>query len=137
MHPEQVREYQYGGLLPEDLDARITAWQEQVAAEYGGEEGVDYQFDMSLAPGWKVGGFANWSLTDPYPMVCSTCGAAMTLVFTADSSEWQGSGGSWRPVEEPARAPGTPTDVTIGRGYALYIFGCPASFDHPLATTMQ
>ena len=128
VHPEQVREYQYGGLLPEELDARITAWEEPA--------GRSYQLDLSLAPGWKVGGFANWSLTDPQPMHCAECGTAMTLLFTADSSEWH-RGGSWRPVEEPAEASANPTDVTIGRGYALYVFGCPASFRHPPATAMQ
>ena len=129
VHPEQIREYQYGDLLPKDLDARIGAWEKQT--------GHSYQYDLSLAPGWKVGGFANWSLTDPHPMNCAECGASMTLLFTAASAEWHGQVSSWRPVEEPSDAsPGT-TDVTIGRGYALYVFGCPASFDHPPATAMQ
>jgi hypothetical protein len=61
----------------------------------------------------------------------------MTLLFTADSNEWHGTGGSWRPVEEPARATAGPTDVCIGRGYALYVFCCPVSFDHPPTTAMQ
>jgi hypothetical protein len=70
-------------------------------------------------------------------MNCAECGTVMTLLFTADSSEWQGADGSWRPVEEPAQAPPNPTNVTIGRGYALYVFRCPASFEHPPATAMQ
>jgi len=127
--PEQVREYQYGGLLPDELDARIAEWED--------ETGFQYQYDLSLAPGWKVGGYANWSLTDPHPMDCAECGAAMTLVFTADSGEWQGTEPTWRPVEEDAQAPVNPVDVTIGRGYSLYVFRCPKSFDHPPGTTMQ
>jgi hypothetical protein len=47
LHPEQVREYQYGGLLLAELDTRITAWEE--------ETGHSYQYDLSLAPGWKAG----------------------------------------------------------------------------------
>ncbi|WP_431727341.1 hypothetical protein [Verrucosispora sp. TAA-831] len=137
VYPEQIREYQYGGLLPEELDARITAWEEETEGEADEEEGIDYQFDLSLAPGWKVGGFANWSLTDPHPVDCAECGTAMTLLLTVDSSEWHGSGGSWRPMEEPPQALPNPTDVSIGRGYALYIFLCPVSFDHPPATAMQ
>lgn len=70
VYPEQIREYQYGGLLPEELDAQITAWEEETEEESDDEEGIDYQFDLSLAPGWKVGGFANWSLTDPHPVDC-------------------------------------------------------------------
>ena len=115
VHPEQVREYQYGGLLPEELDARITAWEGAEEETEDEETGLNYQFDLSLAPGWKVGGFANWSLTDPHPMDCAECGTAMTLLFTADSGEWHGTDGSWRPVEEPAEAPPNPTDVSIGR----------------------
>ena len=131
VHPEQVREYQYGGLLPEELDARILAWEKEH------EDELSYQFGLSLAPGWKVGGFANWSLTDPHPMTCAECDTAMTLLFTADSGEWHGTTCTWRPVEEPAEASANPTDVTIGRSYALYVFRCPASFGHPTATAMQ
>ncbi|MFC6020104.1 hypothetical protein ACFP2T_28410 [Plantactinospora solaniradicis] len=134
VHPEQVREYEYGDLLPEDLDAQITAWEETTEEEAG----YSYQSDLSLAPGWKVGGFANWSLTDPHPMNCAECAAPMTLLFTVDSSERNGADCSWRPVEEePATTSLTPTGISIGRGYSLYIFRCPVSFDHPPATTMQ
>ncbi|MEV4135175.1 hypothetical protein AB0J72_23750 [Dactylosporangium sp. NPDC049742] len=131
VHPEQVREYQYSGLLPTGLGARITAWKNKAGT------GLSYQYDLSLAPGWKVGGFANWSLTDPHPMDCVECGTAMTLLFTADSSEWHGTGGSWRPAEEPLGVSSGPTDVSIGRGYALYVFRCPESYEHPPATAMQ
>jgi hypothetical protein len=137
VHPEQVREYQYGGLLPEELDARISAWEEDAEDDCDDGDGLSYQFDLSLAPGWKVGGFANWSLTDPHPMDCAECGTAMTLLFTADSNEWHGTGGSWRPAEDPVEASSNPTDISIGRGYALYVFRCPASFDHPPAIAMQ
>lgn len=61
----------------------------------------------------------------------------MTLLFTADSSEWHGTGGTWRPTEEPPDAPSNPADVSIGRGYALYVFRCPASYEHPSATARQ
>lgn len=137
VHPEQVREYQYGALLPEELDVRITAWEEEAEKQTENGAARSYQYDLSLAPGWKVGGFANWSLTDPQPMNCTECATAMTLLFTADSSEWQGTGGSWRPMEEPAQASPNPTGVTIGRGYALYVFRCPASSEHPPAAAMQ
>ncbi|HSR84550.1 MAG TPA: hypothetical protein VLM11_10265 [Streptosporangiaceae bacterium] len=114
VHPEQVREYQYGGLLPEELDARITAWEEEAGEHEEEETGRSYQYDLSLAPGWKVGGFANWSLTDPHPMNCSECATEMTLLFTAASSEWHGTGGSWRPAEEPAQASSNPPTCRSG-----------------------
>jgi hypothetical protein len=133
VHPEQITEYQYVGLLPEDLQARITEWEEQ-----NGDDMLDYQFTLSLAVGWKVGGFASWSLSDPQPMDCAECGTAMTLLITADTGEWGGEALiTWRPVEEPEGATANPTDVIISRGYGLYVFRCPASFDHPPATAMQ
>ncbi|GLY08106.1 MULTISPECIES: hypothetical protein [Actinoplanes] len=128
--PEQVREFPYGGLLPMQLDDRIRVWEKSL-------DGIAYQRDLSLAPGWKVGGFADWSLTDPQPVDCAECGSAMLLLFTADSTEWEGQGGSWRPVDEPGGAAANPVDVTIGRGYALHVFRCPVSFEHPPATVMQ
>lgn len=128
VHPEPVREYQYKALLPDDLRKRLSAWEK--------ESDHSYQYELSLAPGWKVGGFANWSLTDWYPVDCSVCGAPMTLLLTADSAEYNGDD-TWRATGEPADASPNPVDVTIGRGYALYIFVCPVSSDHPPATAMQ
>jgi len=135
VHPEQIREYQYGALLPEELAARITAWEE--GGEDHDEAEVSYQSDLSLAPGWKVGGFASWALSDPHPMECADCGTAMTLLFTVDSAEWNGPGSRWRPVEDPPGAALDPTDICISRGYALYVFRCPSSFVHPPAVAMQ
>jgi hypothetical protein len=131
VQPEQIVEYQYADLLPDELTARIDAWEDE---DRDSGEIVDYQFDLSLAPGWKVGGYANWSLTDPHPVDCAACGTPMTLLFTAASSEGNGPSCSWTPDGEPAH---TPTKVTIGRGYDLYVFRCPVSFDHPTATAMQ
>jgi hypothetical protein len=131
VYPEQVREYQYADLLPDDLRERLEAWGED------DDSRPAYHADLSLAPGWKVGGYANWSLTDPYRMDCAVCGASMTLTFTVDSSDWNGTNCSWRPSgEDPAASP-NPVDVQIGRGYALYTFRCSESFDHPPATAMQ
>jgi hypothetical protein len=136
VHPERVVEYQYGGLLPEDLDSEIEAWEEE--AEHS------YQYDLSIAPGWKLGGFASWHLTDPLPMECDDCGAPMELLMTAASTEWDGGSGSWRPVEDATepefgalQGPHEPTAVQIGRSYSLWIFYCPRSFDHPVQTAMQ
>jgi hypothetical protein len=61
----------------------------------------------------------------------------MTLLLTADSSEIDGTDDTWRPIGGPADPPANPVQVVIGRGYSLYIFVCPASFDHPPATAMQ
>ncbi|MFJ5599956.1 hypothetical protein ACIP95_18725 [Micromonospora parva] len=53
--PEQVREYQYADLLPDDLRQRLDEWDDDED-----ESRPHYRSDLSLAPGWKVGGYANW-----------------------------------------------------------------------------
>ncbi|WP_347598542.1 hypothetical protein [Acrocarpospora sp. B8E8] len=133
LHPERVVECQYADLLPEKLRERIEEW----------EEATDHSYqDLSIAHGWKVGGWASWHLTDPCPMDCE-CGQEMRLLLTIASSEWD-AGYTWRPIEdEPTGTdpiyPRTdePTMITIGRGYSLWIFVCPRSYDHPHQMSMQ
>ncbi|WP_019633808.1 hypothetical protein [Actinomadura atramentaria] len=134
LHPERVTEYPYVDLLPRDLRDRLERWEE--------ETGHDYFGALSVADGWKVGGHANWNLTDPYPMTCD-CGTERELLLRIDSGEWD-SDASWRPVEDawesdfhemPHRRGAT--EVVIGRGYSLWVFRCPASFDHPLGFSME
>ncbi|MEU4620594.1 hypothetical protein AB0G04_11535 [Actinoplanes sp. NPDC023801] len=129
LHPEQVVEYQDKDLLPEDLAARISDWEE--------ETGADYFFDLALAPGWKVGGFPDWSVSGPQDVRCGECGSAMVLLLSVASGEWAAEGVSWRPVEDPPDAPCDPTEVVVGRASDLHIFRCPVSFGHPVATASQ
>lgn len=121
-HPEQVVTYPFAGLLPEELCARIGAWEEALEDEAeqsaGGNtaEPPGYQYDLSIPPSWRVGGFASWHTTDPYPMDCLTCTTPMRLLMTIDSSEWDGGSGSWKPLEDqtqPAHRCATPTEVTV------------------------
>ncbi|WP_326700535.1 hypothetical protein OG909_26520 [Streptomyces sp. NBC_01754] len=97
VHPEQVVEHEYLGLLDEELQEEIAEWEEGLLDEDEEEEDgqgssppgsyatyeeyeaataaaraeepeeTDYMSDLSIAPGWKVGGFASWHLTDPAP----------------------------------------------------------------------
>jgi hypothetical protein len=136
VHPEQVVEHPYADFLPEALQERLAAWED--TAEHS------YQHDLSIAPGWKLGGFASWHLSDPRPMDCEACGTPMELLLCAASTEWDGGSGSWRPLEDAAEGefqslagPNSPTQIQIGRGYSLWIFYCPESFDHPHQTAMQ
>ncbi|MFI1910766.1 hypothetical protein ACH444_33470 [Streptomyces microflavus] len=140
LHPEQVATYPFAGLLPEDLCARIDAWEEvlekeaELSANEGAATWVGYQYDLSIPPGWRVGGFASWHATDPYPMNCRTCSTPMHLLLTIDSSEWDGGSGSWKPLEEqdlPTYRSARPTEVTVGRWGELNIFACAQEPSHP------
>jgi hypothetical protein len=140
LHPEQVVTYPFAGLLPEELCARIDAWEDAFAeeaeqtADESTAEPLGYQYDLSIPPGWRVGGFASWHVTDPYPMDCLTCTTPMHLLLTIDSSEWDGGSDSWRPLEDqnqPTHRCATPTEVTVGRWGELNVFACPNDPEHP------
>ncbi|KOX25485.1 MULTISPECIES: hypothetical protein [unclassified Streptomyces] len=143
LHPEQVVTYPFAGLLPEDLCARIDAWdeaREEEAEDDGAEAPPGYQYDLSVPPGWRAGGFASWHATDPYPVDCAACATPMRLLLTVDSSEWDGGSGSWRPLEDEDRPPhgdATPTRVTVGRWGELNVFACPGDPGHPHRWSIQ
>ncbi|MGH3312411.1 MAG: hypothetical protein ACRDP3_17795 [Streptomyces sp.] len=130
LHPEVVAEHEYIGLLPEELQARIEAWEESNT-----DGAFDYRSDLSISPGWKVGGFATWHSTDPYSVECS-CGETMRLLLTVASTEWDGGNESWVPAEDlgfiddlDANAP---TQLSVARDGSLQIFVCPTDpIGHP------
>lgn len=140
LHPEQATEYPAPLELPDELNDRI---QEHFP------EGINYQSDLGVAPGWKLGGWSPWSFRDPWPMPCETCGTEVRPLLTIDGCEWDPGSKSWQPVEDGAleearrgeplryRRPFAPTMVNIGRGYNLQVYVCPSSWEHPLQQVMQ
>jgi hypothetical protein len=160
VHPEQVIEYPEPLVLDEDLRERLEEWggrtkvwvdkvwdgHELVERENPELERAYYQYELSVAPGWKVGGWAPLSFRDVWPVVCTTCGAEMGPLLTISSGEWDDGSHSWIPIEDQALAdnpanlsppPWDPVRVTIGRGYNMQIYTCPVSVDHPHAEWMQ
>ncbi|WP_371236998.1 hypothetical protein [Streptomyces pimonensis] len=162
LDPEQVVEHEYVGLLDPELRERIELWEEELLdaedasagpgnydsyEEYeaamggGGPEGdeLTYQHDLSIAPGWKVGGFASRHLTDPAPVVCS-CGAGMRPLLTVHGREWDSGTLNWVPLEDldVLRLPGAnvPAGVYLGRGL-MCVFVCPADPAHPHRLSFQ
>ncbi|WP_430782436.1 hypothetical protein [Actinoplanes sp. G11-F43] len=128
LHPEQVVEYQFQDLLPDDLRSRIDEWD---------SGSPSYFFDLSLAPGWKLGGFPDWSVSGPRKVSCATCGSEMAFLLAAASGEWANEGQSWRPRDDPPDTDIDPAGVVLGRAEDLNLFYCPASFDHPVAAAGQ
>ncbi|MFF4250941.1 hypothetical protein ACFY1L_07025 [Streptomyces sp. NPDC001663] len=134
LHPERVTEHQWGDLLPYEIRAQLDEWE-----DWEDEDAVSYQFDLSIPPGWKVGGFAPWPVTGPQEVVC-LCGQPMELLLTIDSREWDRGTRSWVPVEDRAVADteaNTPTQVVVGRGGRLMVFVCPSDWSHPHRTVLQ
>ena len=149
--PEVVTEYPAPHELPEELAKRLHEWGRTEWAKTHPEEvdrgrgGAYYQYEHSVAPGWKVGGWGPWSFCDPWPMNCTTCKAELRPLLTISSGEWHGGSGSWIPLEDRARPagptglrePSNPPMVQIGRSYNMQIYICPTSFDHPHLENMQ
>jgi hypothetical protein len=134
LHPEEVVEYPARLSLPRELVERVAAVEER--------EDVRYQYDLSVAPGCKVGGHPSWSFSDPFPMSCPDCGADVEPLLTIDTYEWDGVT-SWRPVEDTdtedtdTEDDGAPTTLEIGRGYGLQFYTCTVSPAHQHVTNMQ
>ncbi|MFD9502461.1 hypothetical protein [Streptomyces sp. NPDC060035] len=168
VHPEQVVEHEYLGLLDEELQEEIDEWEEglldeeeededgssspasyatyeeyeaaMAAARAGEPEEIDYMSDLSIAPGWKVGGFASWHLTDPAPVDCQVCGTAMPPLLTVDKWECDGASRSWLPVEDrdADNDPRVldPVGVYLGRGL-MRVHTCPTDPAHPHRLSFQ
>ncbi|MER5893821.1 hypothetical protein [Streptomyces sp. NPDC001876] len=168
VHPEQVVEYEYVGLLDEALQEEIDEWEACLLDEEGEEqdgsspqadyatyedyvaamaaaqaeepEEVDYMSDLSIAPGWKVGGFASWHLTDPAPVDCRACGTAMPPLLTVDQWECDSASRSWLPVEDRDAESDPhiidPVGVYLGRGL-MRVHTCPIDAAHPHRLSFQ
>jgi hypothetical protein len=137
-------EHEFGELLSEGLQLRIEEWEEQIEEETDEESAnrghfLSYDGDHSIAPGWKVGGYATWGVTGPYAIDCS-CETPMDLLLAINFAEWGGTN-SWVPLEDRELI-GTydaniPTQVTVGRGGSLNVFVCPADPAHEHKISLQ
>ncbi|MFF7616974.1 hypothetical protein [Streptomyces lavendulae] len=150
--PEQVTEYPGPGELSGELLEQIGDWSLWQAAGAGVDSSYApypdsfYGSHLSVAPGWKVGGWPMWGYTDPAPRSCPACGTAMDPLLTIATFEWDSSNGSWIPYEDQAAASSTdpryrdltqPTRIQIGSGYKQQLYFCPAAPEHPHIELMQ
>ncbi|MFG2918850.1 hypothetical protein ACGF0D_38940 [Kitasatospora sp. NPDC048298] len=139
LHPEVVTEYPSLLELESGLASRIVDWCEQeFTGKDPGYRSADefrayYQFELSVAPGWKVGGWGPWSFRDAWVMRCRACESVMKPLLTIGSGALDGSG--WDPVED--RDAGDDIGIQIGRSYNMQLYYCPVSFDHPHLEVMQ
>ncbi|MGW6855594.1 hypothetical protein [Streptomyces xanthophaeus] len=144
LHPEEVDTYPWAedDTLPAPLIALIDAWDDAQTAEHG-PDAPSYQYDLSIPPGWRVGGFPSWASTGPMAIGCASCATPMRLLLTAGSEETDAGSHSWMPLEDrdpsmqgkasiqggPSVA--QPTRVRFGRDRDLHVFTCPTDPAHP------
>nr|WP_308401642.1 hypothetical protein [Streptomyces roseoverticillatus] len=102
-----------------------------------------YGSQLSVAPGWKVGGWPGWGLTDPIARFCTACGAKMAPLLTIASCEWDSSNMGWVPYEDQALGSlddscvANPPKVKVSRTNRLQLYVCPESPDHPHTDLIQ
>lgn len=144
LHPEEVDTYPWAeeDTLPASLIARIDAWDDAQVAEHG-PDAPSYQYDLSIPPGWRVGGYPSWASTGPMAIDCASCATPMRLLLTAEGYEMDAGSHSWVPLEDrdpPLRGKASirggqsvaqPTRLRFGRDRDLHVFTCPAAPGHP------
>ncbi|MFK8910635.1 hypothetical protein [Streptomyces sp. YS-3] len=149
--PEQVTEYPNPMELSGELQQQLDDWSRwepagsAVDSSYVVAPQEFYLNKLSVAPGWKVGGWTRWGLTDPVPRLCPACDAEMNPLLTIASSEWDSSTHSWIPYEDQARStasltdpePWNPTLLELARGYDLQLHVCSVSPGHPHMELVQ
>ncbi|MCA6092993.1 hypothetical protein LE181_12580 [Streptomyces sp. SCA3-4] len=150
--PEQVTEYPNSLELSEELREQLKDWSRWQAADAGVDSSYApypesyYHSHLSVAPGWKVGGWPQWGYTDPVPRLCPACDTEMDALLTIATFEWDGGNRSWIPEEDRAAASSRddryrdlcqPTAVQIASGHKQQLYICPAAPEHPHMELMQ
>ncbi|MFI1423175.1 hypothetical protein ACH4VX_35560 [Streptomyces sp. NPDC020731] len=135
--------------LSKELRQRLGDWSRWQAAGSGVDSSYAphpesfYGDALSLAPGWKAGGWPPWGLTDPVARFCVTCNAGMVPLLTVASSEWSSNNHSWIPYEDRSVTPrngireSNPPRVQVTRGDHLQLYVCPESPEHPHTDLVQ
>ncbi|MFE6782782.1 hypothetical protein ACFVFF_11020 [Streptomyces sp. NPDC057680] len=153
--PEQITEYPNSLELGEELREQLGDWSRWEAADAGLDSSWApypdypesfYHSNLSIAPGWKAGGWPQWGYTDPAPRQCPDCDTAMEPLLSIDTFEWDNATRSWIPDEDRAaessddarhRDMWRPTGVQIGSGYRQQLYVCPEAPEHPHIELMQ
>jgi hypothetical protein len=128
LHPERVLDYPYDE-LPAEVRQQIHAWQARHDASYR---------EVAMVPGWKVGGWPDWSVTDVLDTACHRCGGPTALLLVIDSSERDPHDRRWQPADDPNPDEAVePTGVVVGRYGALRTFACSRCPDTPFHLDQQ
>ncbi|WP_128434088.1 hypothetical protein [Streptomyces cyaneus] len=133
--PERVIEFPWMEELPDDIARRLVTVDQ--------ERGLRYQYALSVAYGWKIGGWPSWHATDKRNLSCPDCEGGVELLLKADSSEWDGASDRWWPLEDreldqqALKVAYSPTGAEVGRFGELRVFVCRNDVRHQPVLDMQ
>ncbi|MGW5062941.1 hypothetical protein ACWEQ2_37550 [Streptomyces sp. NPDC004096] len=103
-----------------------------------------FRWELSTAPGWKLGGHEPWNYQGYCgPVRCYSCGCEMRFVAAVAGIEWDGGTAGWAPAEfldgpmHVRRRRQGPTDVQLGSSETMRIFICPVSLEHPVISDLK
>ncbi|MFD5142687.1 hypothetical protein [Streptomyces sp. NPDC058401] len=140
--PEQIIEYPNFLELDEELQQQLNDWSVWQAASVAIDDFYEtapkdfYSNELAEAPGWKVGGWAPWGLTDPIARFCINCGTAMTPLLTIASDECRDYRRSWGPNEDQhipefdTDNVSNPPDIQVSGGNHLQLYICSTCYTH-------
>lgn len=137
LHPERVDEYPPIGDLPDPVQERIMAWEPD-------EDEPVYEWQLSTAPGTKVGGYPFW-LQDPEVPACAAGHSMEHLLTVADHEFDGGTWQRWVPIEEAGIWGAPPDERFAVQGAAdlelgmasIFVFLCQECPDWPIETVYQ
>ncbi|WP_327681852.1 hypothetical protein [Kitasatospora sp. NBC_00458] len=145
LRPEPVAEYPHPGAPGEEFEGRVEEWESVAFADTEDPEEFEprYSWDLSVAPGRKLGGHEPWNHQGCFgPVRCRAYATPMRFVAASASLEWDGGTGSRAPEGSLAGGPGAvgrrrePTDVALGHHETMRVFTCPTSPDHPVVADL-
>jgi hypothetical protein len=141
--------------LSEDIVQRICAWENENLGP-DGMHACEYEGELSVAAGTKVGGYIHW-IQSPLQPACD-CGRRMEHLLTIASVEWNGVGDRrWTPVEEQRIFAGfpqnwddwgdeqksiwqalwNPTGLNLGDAGQMQVFVCSHCGKWPVVTNIE
>jgi hypothetical protein len=153
--PERVIEYPSVYELPDELVERIYEWEGQHLSEKG-EHLWEYESDLSVCEGSKIGGYVR-VIQSLWVPGCE-CGEEMEHLLTVESMEWNGVVDQrWTPLEEQAlfapaparwedwdekdreiqRALWNPTGLMLGDAGHMQLFVCRRCPGWPITPTIE
>ncbi|MFD0354150.1 hypothetical protein ACFVHW_10465 [Streptomyces sp. NPDC127110] len=147
--PEQITEYPDPMDVSKELQQQLRDWSNwqragsAVDSSWAPYPDAFYGSQLSVAPGWKIGGWPQWGLTDPNARFCAACDAKMEPLLTIASCEWDSSNIGWVPYEDQALGSldnarvANPPRIQVSRKYRLQLYVCPNSPDHPHTDLIQ